>query len=81
MTANDVLTLANKAMAARRRMIFYFSLMGQAKRENNDENFQEAEKSFVLFKEQFCTIMDCIAVVSRNAGQDFRYHGFGRCDI
>ena len=73
MKSDDVLTLANKARAARRSMNFYDSVMRNARHENNQNVMESSEKSFLLAKEHFCTIMDCIAVVSRDAGNESRY--------
>jgi len=81
MKANDVLTLANKALIARRYMSFYHEEMRDAKHKQDAKKTEVAEKQFMRFKHEFCTFMDCIAIVSRDAGNEFRREGWGRSDI
>ena len=80
MKAHDVLTLANKAVIARRRMTAYYMEMHTASEQGNIEKMQLFELMFVRFKHEFSTIIDCIAIVSRDAGDEFRAEGYGRDD-
>ena len=81
MKANDVLTLANKAGVVRRRMHFYYMEISTAKQQGNLEKMQLSESRFLQLKHEFSTILDCIAIVSRDAGNEFRAEGYGRDDF
>lgn len=77
MKANDVLTLANRATRAKRHMIWYYDQINKNTYDANAKELLYLQNEFYQYKENFCSLMDCIALVSRDAVFEFRHKGLG----
>lgn len=61
-------------------MSYHWDKMIAIDKEKDQKGKENALRAFLREKEQFCTLMDAIHVVSKDAGREFRMEGWGRDD-
>ena len=80
MKADIVLAIANKASESRKSMNYLWDIFESIKKSEDPEGKEFALRCFLRKKERFSTLMECIHIASRDAGQEYRRDGWGRDD-